>query len=125
MDGIEKKYAGKTDTESLKAKANESDVARDSLNTDMTRIKLADQKFQSGLDMAKSVAGIAGSIGEFSAAQHDAEAQRLRAESEYQQSIQQSDQSFFQQLGDSIRTQMDAVKSVEASTHESYRTIYS
>ena len=60
----------------------------------------------------------------YMASSAQAEAQALNAQAEYEQSLAQQNQAFFQQLGDSMRAMLQSWKSVESAQHQSSEAIY-
>jgi hypothetical protein len=75
-------------------------------------------------EMNSGVSGMLGSVLNFFAESARAEAKSEEAQAQYQQSIQQADQAFFQQMGDSIRALMQSWQSADRSTHEASQAIY-
>lgn len=61
----------------------------------------------------------------FDASIHEADAQRARAEGDLQQALGQNEQTFMQQLADAIRGLLSGWNSIEQSTADSYRAVYS
>jgi hypothetical protein len=60
----------------------------------------------------------------FDASIAEADAQRARAEGDYQQALGQNEQTFMQQLADAIRALLSGWGSIEQSTHEAYGATY-
>ncbi len=61
----------------------------------------------------------------FDASMAEADAQRARAEGDYQQAMGQNEQTYMQQLADAIRGLLSGWNSIEQTTADSYRAVYS
>jgi phage protein D len=74
--------------------------------------------------LMQSTASLLGGIGNFVAESARAEAKAYESQAQYEQSLQQADQAFFQQLGDAIRNMMQNWQSIESATHQANQAIY-
>ena len=74
--------------------------------------------------LMQSTAGLLGGLGNFVAESARAEAKAYESQAQYEQSMQQADQAFFQQLGDAIRNMMQNWQSIESATHQANQAIY-
>lgn len=81
-------------------------------------------KIQGYTQLGRGASDMLGSFMNFFAESARAEAKTYETEAQYEQSLQQADQAFFQQLGDSIRALMQSWQSADRSTHEASQAIY-
>ena len=117
--------------QSDKAKADRLEKARGDFNQaerdfdrTNTMVNAAAGKTRGLTELLQGMGGMAGASMNFMAESARAEAKAYEAEGQYEQSMQQADQAFFQQLGDSIRSMMQSMQNVDRSTHEATQAIY-
>lgn len=117
--------------QSDKAKADRLEKARGDFNQaerdfdrTNTMVNAAAGKTRGLTELLQGIGGMAGASMNFMAESARAEAKAYEAEGQYEQSMQQADQAFFQQLGDSIRSMMQSMQNVDRSTHEATQAIY-
>lgn len=98
--------------------------AQRDFDADMSVIRSEGQTAQAKAQLGQSAGGIMSAVFAYMASSAQAEAQALNAQAEYEQSLAQQNQAFFQQLGDSMRAMLQSWKSVESAQHQSSEAIY-
>lgn len=105
-------------------KKDAANMAQKNFDVTNTMVGAQTAKTQALTQLGRSASDILGSFMNFFAESARAEAKTYETEAQYQQSLQQADQAFFQQLGDSIKALMQNWQSADRSTHEASQAIY-
>jgi flagellar hook-basal body complex protein FliE len=74
--------------------------------------------------MIQGLGNLAGGGLSYAGSMAQAESKQDDAQASYESSRQQADQSFFDQLGQSIKTLLDSWKATESVTHQANSQIY-
>jgi hypothetical protein len=75
-------------------------------------------------EMIQGLGNLAGGGLSYAGSMAQAESKQDDAQASYESSRQQADQSFFDQLGQSIKTLLDSWKATESVTHQANSQIY-
>lgn len=98
--------------------------AGESFNQTNAMVTVEANKTKAQTDSLSGLGGMVNSFLNFFAESARAESKADEAQAQYSQSIQQGDQAFFQQLGDSIKAMLQTWQSADRSTHEATQAIY-
>lgn len=111
-------------TKTAEARSQAQAEARQALDVDMQNIRSKAMLDQGVEQFGQAIGGMGGAVANFFAQTQQANAKALEAQAGYEQSIAQADQAFFQQLGDSIKSLLQAWQGVESATHHASESIY-